>query len=137
MGRSLLFLLAAFLAVFVSAVQDSDGKIIRLPFEAFKFFKALFDDSNNVEEGTRWAILIAGSNGYWNYRHQHYTDQGHPKFSSTSSGRFRRGVEADGQPENRDGEEELECAKPEQRQMLTHNCDGDDDSEAEAENGEG
>ncbi|KAL1344911.1 hypothetical protein HN51_018712 [Arachis hypogaea] len=70
MGRSLLFLLAAFFAVLVSAVRDPIGEVIRLPSEASRFFKAPSDDGDNVEEGTRWAILIAGSNGYWNYRHQ-------------------------------------------------------------------
>ncbi|XP_057248650.1 vacuolar-processing enzyme [Beta vulgaris subsp. vulgaris] len=32
-----------------------------------------FPRSNDVDDdqiGTRWAVLIAGSNGYWNYRHQ-------------------------------------------------------------------
>lgn len=29
------------------------------------------ETTTDVEgEGTRWAVLIAGSNGYWNYRHQ-------------------------------------------------------------------
>ncbi|GKD59213.1 vacuolar-processing enzyme-like protein, partial [Tanacetum coccineum] len=26
--------------------------------------------SEKESTGTRWAVLLAGSNGYWNYRHQ-------------------------------------------------------------------
>lgn len=28
------------------------------------------EEEDKGEEGTRWAVLIAGSSGYWNYRHQ-------------------------------------------------------------------
>jgi legumain len=28
------------------------------------------DDDDGKEIGTRWAVLVAGSNGYGNYRHQ-------------------------------------------------------------------
>lgn len=42
------------------------GDFIKLPSEARRFFYG--DDVDSV--GTRWAILLAGSNGYWNYRHQ-------------------------------------------------------------------
>ena len=51
----------------VSAGRDVTGDILRLPSEANKFFHGGDDDE---VEGTRWAVLIAGSNGYWNYRHQ-------------------------------------------------------------------
>jgi legumain len=59
LGRALvLVLLLALCAVSVSGRTPSwDGKIA-MPTEETK------------EEGTRWAILIAGSAGYWNYRHQ-------------------------------------------------------------------
>ncbi|KAG6391211.1 hypothetical protein SASPL_148964 [Salvia splendens] len=40
--------------------------LLKLPAETRRFFSAADDDS----EGTRWAVLFAGSNGYWNYRHQ-------------------------------------------------------------------
>lgn len=54
----MLVLLLALCAVSVSGRTPSwDGKIA-MPTEETK------------EEGTRWAILIAGSAGYWNYRHQ-------------------------------------------------------------------
>ncbi|KAF2304375.1 hypothetical protein GH714_030576 [Hevea brasiliensis] len=52
--------------------RDIVEDVIRLPSEASSFFRpggahvAEDDDST----GTRWAILIAGSSGYWNYRHQ-------------------------------------------------------------------
>lgn len=33
----------------------------------------MFLESGGVEnKGTKWAVLVAGSNGYWNYRHQVY-----------------------------------------------------------------
>ena len=44
-----------------------------LPSEASRFFRpggAADDDTGGESAGTRWAVLIAGSNGYWNYRHQ-------------------------------------------------------------------
>ena len=46
------------------------GDALRLPSEASsKFFGKVADDDDG-SIGTRWAVLIAGSNGYWNYRHQ-------------------------------------------------------------------
>ncbi|CAJ1973516.1 unnamed protein product [Sphenostylis stenocarpa] len=39
-----------------------------LPFQASRFFEAFGGDE--YDEGTRWAVLIAGSNGYSNCRHQ-------------------------------------------------------------------
>ncbi|XVF35368.1 hypothetical protein REPUB_Repub18cG0139600 [Reevesia pubescens] len=51
----------------VSAGRDATGDVIRLPSEASRFFHRSDDDEVT---GTRWAVLIAGSNGYWNYRHQ-------------------------------------------------------------------
>lgn len=56
----------------ILAVSDEladGGDFIKLPSEARRFF-----DGDGAEDGdsigTRWAILLAGSNGYWNYRHQ-------------------------------------------------------------------
>ncbi|KAM7507562.1 hypothetical protein LguiA_018015 [Lonicera macranthoides] len=45
---------------------------LKLPSEASKFFHRPIggDDDDDGSVGTRWAVLIAGSNGYWNYRHQ-------------------------------------------------------------------
>ncbi|KAJ1423458.1 Peptidase C13, legumain [Sesbania bispinosa] len=65
---AILFLIATFVAL-VSGGRDITGDLLRLPSQASRFFQspAAADDNN---EGTRWAILIAGSNGYWNYRHQ-------------------------------------------------------------------
>ncbi|KAG5034058.1 Vacuolar-processing enzyme [Glycine soja] len=60
----ILFLLATLITLASGARHD----ILRLPSEASTFFKAPGGDQN--DEGTRWAVLIAGSNGYWNYRHQ-------------------------------------------------------------------
>lgn len=37
--------------------------VIRLPGEPV-------DEADSDEVGTRWAILVAGSSGYGNYRHQ-------------------------------------------------------------------
>lgn len=46
---------------------------LRLPSDASTFIRpggAAHDDTGGDSAGTRWAVLIAGSNGYWNYRHQ-------------------------------------------------------------------
>ncbi|XP_062099005.1 vacuolar-processing enzyme-like [Humulus lupulus] len=66
-------LLLCFLALsaFASGSRDLVGDVLRLPSQASRFFRpanAAADDADAV--GTRWAVLIAGSNGYWNYRHQ-------------------------------------------------------------------
>ncbi|PPD77939.1 hypothetical protein GOBAR_DD25139 [Gossypium barbadense] len=63
-GAILLLLL---LIRIVSAGRDVTGDILRLPSEANKVFHGGDDDK---VEGSRWAVLIAGSNGYWNYRYQ-------------------------------------------------------------------
>ncbi|KAJ0601708.1 putative legumain protein [Helianthus annuus] len=55
-----LLLLAPLIVTIVHARLFADD-FIRLPSE-----KSHSDDS----VGTRWAVLLAGSNGYWNYRHQ-------------------------------------------------------------------
>ncbi|XP_010526069.1 PREDICTED: vacuolar-processing enzyme gamma-isozyme-like [Tarenaya hassleriana] len=60
-------------AVSVSGGRDVPGDVIKLPSEASRFFRPTGsagsgDDDSTV--GTRWAVLVAGSNGYWNYRHQ-------------------------------------------------------------------
>ncbi|KAE8664390.1 Vacuolar-processing enzyme [Hibiscus syriacus] len=51
----------------VSAGRYSIGDVLRLPSDVSSFFHGSEDDEVG---GTKWAILIAGSNGYWNYRHQ-------------------------------------------------------------------
>ncbi|KAA8521302.1 hypothetical protein F0562_011952 [Nyssa sinensis] len=55
--------------------RDIAGDVIRLPSEASRFFhrRGGSDDNTGGDDdavGTRWAVLLAGSNGYWNYRHQ-------------------------------------------------------------------
>ncbi|KAG7029275.1 hypothetical protein SDJN02_07613 [Cucurbita argyrosperma subsp. argyrosperma] len=68
---ALLFLL--FLAVIglASGGRDFPGDFLRLPSEAMRFFRGEASDASDEDAvGTRWAVLIAGSNGYWNYRHQ-------------------------------------------------------------------
>ncbi|VVB09035.1 unnamed protein product [Arabis nemorensis] len=57
---------ASFLIVFLSLITVY-GDVIKLPSQASKFFRPAKDDSS---VGTRWAVLVAGSSGYWNYRHQ-------------------------------------------------------------------
>ena len=59
----------------VSAGRDLVGDILRLPSEASRFFGRgrgadVADDIDDDSFGTKWAVLIANSNGYWNYRHQ-------------------------------------------------------------------
>ncbi|QCE16415.1 legumain [Vigna unguiculata] len=65
MDRFPIIFLVATLIALVSGGRD---EILRLPSETSRFFQAPAADEN--DEGTRWAVLIAGSNGYWNYRHQ-------------------------------------------------------------------
>ncbi|KAM0968193.1 hypothetical protein ACFX2I_016531 [Malus domestica] len=64
-----------FASVLASAAGSRDliGDDLRLPSEASKFFGRGDDAPDQQDDGTvgtRWAVLIAGSNGYWNYRHQ-------------------------------------------------------------------
>ncbi|GMN35952.1 hypothetical protein TIFTF001_005649 [Ficus carica] len=65
-------LLSSFLALFAfaSGSRDLIGDVLRLPSEAAGFFRRGTAPEDNDAVGTRWAVLIAGSNGYWNYRHQ-------------------------------------------------------------------
>ncbi|KAG6423392.1 hypothetical protein SASPL_113787 [Salvia splendens] len=60
---ALAFFILTFSIIAVCDKLSDGGDFIRLPSEARRFF-----DGDDV--GTRWAILLAGSNGYWNYRHQ-------------------------------------------------------------------
>lgn len=69
-GALLLLLLSL---VSVVNCRFSSGDVLKLPSEASKFFhRPIGDDDDDGSVGTRWAVLIAGSNGYWNYRHQVY-----------------------------------------------------------------
>ncbi|KAF7139462.1 hypothetical protein RHSIM_Rhsim07G0143700 [Rhododendron simsii] len=64
LAAAVLLLLALTASVTVRGREISDD-LIRLPSESSRFFD---DEADAV--GTRWAVLIAGSSGYWNYRHQ-------------------------------------------------------------------
>ena len=67
-----LLLLASVLAS-AAGSRDLNGDVLRLPSEASRFFGRGDDAPDQQDDGTvgtRWAVLIAGSNGYWNYRHQ-------------------------------------------------------------------
>ncbi|KAF3600878.1 hypothetical protein F2Q69_00032977 [Brassica cretica] len=52
-----------------AARQNPDDDVIKLPSQASRFFRPNNDDESS-SSGTRWAVLVAGSSGYWNYRHQ-------------------------------------------------------------------
>jgi len=66
-GVVLFVLLVSLVAV--SAARSGPDDVIKLPSQASRFFRpAENDDDSN--SGTRWAVLVAGSSGYWNYRHQ-------------------------------------------------------------------
>ncbi|XP_010472621.1 PREDICTED: vacuolar-processing enzyme alpha-isozyme-like [Camelina sativa] len=67
MTRVAVSFLALFLISLVAAAASSDN-IIRLPSQASKFFGP--PTQENDDGSTRWAVLVAGSSGYWNYRHQ-------------------------------------------------------------------
>ncbi|CAL5360797.1 unnamed protein product [Camellia sinensis] len=64
-SAAVLLLLAASIAV--------DGRdTIRSPSESSRFFFGdISNDGDDDSVGTRWAVLLEGSSGYWNYRHQH------------------------------------------------------------------
>jgi legumain len=59
-------LLSACLCAAVAWARPNLEPGIRLPSERASAAESADDDS----VGTRWAVLIAGSNGYYNYRHQ-------------------------------------------------------------------
>ncbi|KAF8400956.1 hypothetical protein HHK36_014259 [Tetracentron sinense] len=59
------------LSSFAVESRDLAGDVIKLPSEVTEFIRGDTDtDTDDDSVGTRWAVLIAGSNGYWNYRHQ-------------------------------------------------------------------
>ncbi|KAK9014629.1 hypothetical protein V6N11_005782 [Hibiscus sabdariffa] len=62
------FLLLLSVTEIVSAGRDAIQGNLRLPSEASRFFQKSEDDDGL--EGTRWAVLVAGSRGFSNYRHQ-------------------------------------------------------------------
>ena len=64
----LLFLVS--LSSSATSTRDLTGGVLRLPSETSRFFRPGDDQQEDGTVGTRWAVLIAGSNGYWNYRHQ-------------------------------------------------------------------
>ncbi|GAB2284826.1 hypothetical protein Dimus_019279 [Dionaea muscipula] len=66
-----------FLLLIVALSLVADGRqvvddFIMLPSDRPSFVDRAFPrtDLGNEAGGTRWAVLIAGSDGYWNYRHQ-------------------------------------------------------------------
>lgn len=63
----LALLLSACLCAAVASARPHLESAIRLPSERASAAEGESDDS---AVGTRWAVLIAGSNGYYNYRHQ-------------------------------------------------------------------
>ncbi|KAB2619541.1 vacuolar-processing enzyme-like [Pyrus ussuriensis x Pyrus communis] len=71
-GAVVLLFLSSVLAS-AAGSRDLIGDVLRLPSEASRFFGRGDDAPDQQDDGTvgtRWAVLIAGSNGYWNYRHQ-------------------------------------------------------------------
>jgi glycosylphosphatidylinositol transamidase (GPIT) subunit GPI8 len=65
MASSRLLLFGVQLLVLVAAVAGTRWQdFLRLPSESAS------EDDDAAAVGTRWAVLIAGSNGYYNYRHQ-------------------------------------------------------------------
>ncbi|KAL0447413.1 UNVERIFIED_CONTAM: Vacuolar-processing enzyme [Sesamum latifolium] len=64
----------ALLLLILALLNVADGRdFLKLPSDARRFFGGSEEDNGGDDDdsvGTRWAVLIAGSNGYWNYRHQ-------------------------------------------------------------------
>nr|ALG36104.1 asparaginyl endopeptidase [Oldenlandia affinis] len=54
----------------VVAVDGARDGYLKLPSEVSDFFRPRNTNDGDDSVGTRWAVLLAGSNGYWNYRHQ-------------------------------------------------------------------
>ncbi|GAB2223030.1 hypothetical protein Droror1_Dr00017165 [Drosera rotundifolia] len=74
-AASLLLLLVslAFVAGARQISGDENGDdFLRLPSDRGSLIDRAFPEPDGDDEagGTRWAVLIAGSDGYWNYRHQ-------------------------------------------------------------------
>ncbi|PQM38388.1 vacuolar-processing enzyme [Prunus yedoensis var. nudiflora] len=73
LASAVVFLFLVSLSGFAAGSRDLIGDVLRLPSEASRFFGRGDDGPDEQDDGTvgtRWAVLIAGSNGYWNYRHQ-------------------------------------------------------------------
>ena len=72
-ATGIILLLAVVASIAVGGLEISD-EFIRLPSEASRFFPRggadFTNDGDDDSVGTRWAVLISGSSGYWNYRHQ-------------------------------------------------------------------
>ncbi|KAK9683852.1 hypothetical protein RND81_10G169200 [Saponaria officinalis] len=66
-----IFLLLLLSSVVSSRLINEDG-LIKLPsYDDNSILKIGFPNSDDDDiVGTKWAVLIAGSDGYWNYRHQ-------------------------------------------------------------------
>ena len=76
-GRAIAFTLLALSCLIVDESLRPVTYATKLPSEVLDFN---VDSGNNAScntnfRGKRWAILIAGSNGYQNYRHQVYIRQ--------------------------------------------------------------
>lgn len=55
----------------LAAGSEVSDDLIRLPSDRPSFVDRAFPTAVDEDSGgTKWAVLIAGSNGYWNYRHQ-------------------------------------------------------------------
>lgn len=64
---------ALLLLVFSILAVDAEARsFLKLPSEVSDFLHPEESNGGGDDDaaGTRWAVLIAGSNGYWNYRHQ-------------------------------------------------------------------
>ncbi|XP_057468481.1 vacuolar-processing enzyme-like [Actinidia eriantha] len=72
-ATGIIIILAVVTSIAVGGREISD-EFIRLPSEASRFFPRggadFTNDGDDDSVGTRWAVLISGSSGYWNYRHQ-------------------------------------------------------------------
>ncbi|KAK4485895.1 hypothetical protein RD792_008546 [Penstemon davidsonii] len=57
-------------ALAIVAVVDGRNDFIKLPSEARGGATEVNGGADDDSVGTKWAVLLAGSSGYWNYRHQ-------------------------------------------------------------------
>ena len=78
-GIASLLLVFSICLLTVSALNKNNnhffGKIVSRAEEAVQKFESLIihrnkTDKNSDSQSKQWAVLVAGSNGYYNYRHQ-------------------------------------------------------------------
>ncbi|CAL5438863.1 unnamed protein product [Camellia sinensis] len=70
-GTAMTHFSSAVLLLLAASIVVDGRDTIRLPSESSRFFSGdISNDGDDDSVGTRWVVLLEGSSGYWNYRHQ-------------------------------------------------------------------